>query len=215
MKLDTKTLEVLKNFNTINQSILFKPGDIISTISTGKTIMARARIGYSLPREFAIYDLSKFIGAASIMQDCDLEFEDNQLYMKSDNSTIRYSYASPSMVTASPYKEINIDSPLAEFNITYASLSNVVRAASVLELPDIVIASENGGIYLNVNNEKDTTSNNYRLKVGETNNKFKIIIKVENLKLLNRDYKVIIPEQGQLVQFKSSDIDYWIAASTG
>jgi hypothetical protein len=197
----------------INQSILFKPGDVVSTVSPNKTILARAKIEYDIPREFAIYDLSKFIGAASIMQDCDLEFEENQLYMKSSASVIRYSYASPAMIVASPYKEIPIDDPLAKFELPYATLSNIIRAANVLELPDIIITTEKNDIYIQANNEKDSTSNNYRVKVGETTNTFKLIFKVETLKLINRDYVVIVPARGQLVQFKSSDIDYWVAAS--
>lgn len=213
MKLDMKTLEVLKNFNMINQSILFKPGDVVSTVSTNKTILARAKLEHNIPREFAIYDLSKFIGAASIMQDCDLEFEESQLYMKNGTSVIRYSYASPAMITASPYKEIPIDNPLAKFEMPFNTLSSIIRAANVLELPDIIIMTEKNDIFIQANNEKDSTSNNYRVKVGETSNTFKLVFKVENLKLINRDYVVIVPERGQLVQFKSSDIDYWIAAS--
>lgn len=215
MKLDVKTLEILKNFNMINQSILFKAGDILSTVSTSKTILARAKLDYTIPREFAIYDLSTFIGAASVMPDCEIEFEENQLYMKSGSSVIRYSYASPAMITASSYKEIPINNYLAKFDLQYATLSNIIRAASVLSLPDIIITSEGGEIFIQANNDKDPTSNNYRVKVGDTENEFKLIFKVENLKLLNRDYSVIVPDRGQFVQFKSSDIDYWIASSMG
>ncbi len=213
MKLDVKTLDVLKNFNMINQNILFKPGNVVSTVSANKTILARAKLEHDIPREFAIYDLSKFIGAASIMQDCDLEFEENQLYMKNGNSVIRYSYASPAMIIASPYKEIPIENPLAKFELPFSTLSSIIRAANVLELPDIIITAENNDILIQANSEKDPTSNNYRVKVGETTNTFKLIFKVETMKLINRDYVVIVPERGQLVQFKSSDIDYWIAAS--
>ncbi len=214
MKLDVKTLDVLKNFNMINQSILFKPGNVVSTVSISKSILAIANLEHTIPREFAIYDLSKFIGAASIMQDCDLEFEENQVYMKSGGSVIRYSYASPTMITASPYKEINIDNPLATFDLSFSTLSNIVRAANVLELPDIAIMTEGNEIFIQANNEKDNTSNNYRVKVGNTSNDFKLVFKVENLKLMNRDYTVIVPERGQLVQFKASDINYWIASTT-
>lgn len=214
MKLDVKTLDVLKNFNMINQSILFKPGNVVSTVSISKSILAIANLEHTIPREFAIYDLSKFIGAASIMQDCDLEFEENQVYMKSGGSVIRYSYASPTMITASPYKMINIENPLASFDLTFSTLSNIVRAANVLELPDIVIMTEGNEIFIQASNEKDNTSNNYRVKVGNTENDFRLVFKVENLKLMNRDYTVIVPERGQLVQFKASDINYWIASTT-
>ena len=42
MKLSNETLSVLKNFASINQGILFKPGKTIRTISTHKNILAEA-----------------------------------------------------------------------------------------------------------------------------------------------------------------------------
>ena len=44
MKLDTKTLNVLKSFTPINPSILIKEGNIVSTISPTKTVLAKAKV---------------------------------------------------------------------------------------------------------------------------------------------------------------------------
>ena len=44
MKLSDKTLSLLKNFSTINQSILFKKGTRLRTISVMKNILAEATI---------------------------------------------------------------------------------------------------------------------------------------------------------------------------
>ena len=60
MKLSDKTLSFLKNFSTINQSILFKQGNKIRTISVMKNILAETTITEELPRDFGIYDLSQF-----------------------------------------------------------------------------------------------------------------------------------------------------------
>ena len=57
MKLSDKTLSLLKNFSTINQSILFKQGTKLSTISVMKNILAEATIEEELPKDFGIYDL--------------------------------------------------------------------------------------------------------------------------------------------------------------
>jgi hypothetical protein len=42
MKINNKTLNILKNFATINPSIIVKPGNTLKTISSSKTILARA-----------------------------------------------------------------------------------------------------------------------------------------------------------------------------
>ena len=44
MKLSDKTLSVLKNFSSINQSILFKQGNKLRTISVMKNILAEATV---------------------------------------------------------------------------------------------------------------------------------------------------------------------------
>ena len=44
MKLSKDTLDVLKNFATINTNILVREGNSLSTISTGKNIFAKADI---------------------------------------------------------------------------------------------------------------------------------------------------------------------------
>ena len=44
MKLSAKTIHILKNFSSINPSIMFSAGNVLSTISPIKTVMARTEI---------------------------------------------------------------------------------------------------------------------------------------------------------------------------
>ena len=57
MKLSKQTVELFKNFSTINSNLLLKPGNKIGTISSQKNIMASNTIGETIPNEFGIYDL--------------------------------------------------------------------------------------------------------------------------------------------------------------
>ena len=61
MKLSESTLLLLKNFKDINQSILFKKGNKLRTISVMKNILAEATISEEIPTDFGIYDLSQFL----------------------------------------------------------------------------------------------------------------------------------------------------------
>ena len=65
MKLSDKTLSLLKNFSNINQSILFKKGSSLRTISVMKNILAEANIEEEIPKDFAIYDLVQFLNNLS------------------------------------------------------------------------------------------------------------------------------------------------------
>ena len=66
MRLSDKTLMLLKNFSTINQSILFKKGNSLRTISVMKNILAEATIEEDIPKDFGVYDLNQFLNALSL-----------------------------------------------------------------------------------------------------------------------------------------------------
>ena len=66
MKLSESTLLLLKNFKDINQSILFKKGSKLRTMSVMKNILAEATIDEELPKDFGIYDLSQFLNGLEL-----------------------------------------------------------------------------------------------------------------------------------------------------
>ena len=65
MKLSENTISALKNFSQINQSIKISAGSTLSTISSAKTILAKATTEDVFERSFCIYELSKFLGIVS------------------------------------------------------------------------------------------------------------------------------------------------------
>ena len=68
MKLSDSTLSLLKNFSSINQSILFKEGSKLRTISVMKNILAEATVSEEFARDFGIYDLNQFLNGLSLHQ---------------------------------------------------------------------------------------------------------------------------------------------------
>ena len=76
MKLSNDTLNVLKNFASINPNLVFKPGQKLKTISEAKTILASADIVEDFPVEFGVYDLNEFLSVYNLIEDPELEFED-------------------------------------------------------------------------------------------------------------------------------------------
>ena len=73
MKLSDKTLTLLKNFSSINQSILFKKGNSLRTISVMKNILAEASIDEDIPKDFGIYDLNQFLNGMGLHQHPELD----------------------------------------------------------------------------------------------------------------------------------------------
>ena len=54
MKLSEQTVNILKNFSTINQNILVKSGSQLQTMSTMKNILGTADVSEAFPRDFGI-----------------------------------------------------------------------------------------------------------------------------------------------------------------
>ena len=58
MKLSNNTISVLKNFASINQNLVIKEGNEITTMSAMKNIVAKAEVEETFTYEVAIYDLN-------------------------------------------------------------------------------------------------------------------------------------------------------------
>ena len=72
--LSKTTLDVLKNFSTINSSIVFRQGSTVRTISNAENILAKFTGEEIFPTDFAIYDLSQFLSGISLFDNQSIEF---------------------------------------------------------------------------------------------------------------------------------------------
>ena len=61
VKLSKRTQNILKNFATINKSIVIDKGSTLRTLSVNKNIFASADITEAFPQQVAIYDLGVFL----------------------------------------------------------------------------------------------------------------------------------------------------------
>ena len=215
MKISTKTLDVLKNFSEINQSILIKKGKKLKTVSALKNILAHAEVEDDFPQEFAIYQLNEFIGVLSTMGNPDLIFHDKYVMLSQENGACtKYFYAEPSVVI-SPEKDINMPSEDINFTLLEKQYNDLLKMSSILQLNDILVKGcpKSNGQYLAVTNKKNDTSNDYSIKVGEgVTEPYKMYFKTENLKMVVGDYNVHISSKG-ISHFENMNIklDYWIA----
>jgi len=107
MKLSEETITVLKNFASINQSILIKNGSNLRTISIMKNILGEAKIQEEFPRDFAIYDLNQFLNGLNLHQDPDLDFTDNSyVTIREGKRKAKYFFADPEVIVSPPEKQI-------------------------------------------------------------------------------------------------------------
>ena len=213
MKLSDKTISVLKNFSSINQSILFKEGSKLRTISVMKNILAEATVTEEFMKDFGIYDLNQFLNGLSLHQSPELDFQnDGYVVIREGRSRSKYFFADPNVIVTPPEKDITLPTEDVCFEVSTDQLEKLLKASAVYQLPDLSAVGEAGVIKLVVRDKKNDTSNDYAVVVGETDKDFSFNFKVENIKVLPGTYEVVV-SQKLLSRFtsKNHDLTYYIA----
>jgi len=213
MKLSNETLTVLKNFSSINQGIQFKQGTKLTTVSAGKTVLAQANLKDEFPQDFCVYDLNQFLSVHSLHKDSDLSFDDSNVIFKSGRSSTKYRKTAKEMIVTPPEKEITLPSVDVSFTLSEEDYNNIMKVASVLSSPHIAVESDGDAVQLVAFDALDNSAHTNSIQVGEGNgNKYKIVFKTENIKLIPGSYEVQISFKG-IGHFKNTkdDIQYWIA----
>lgn len=213
-KLSTQTLDILKNFASINSNLIVKSGEVLSTISEAKNIMATAEISETFQSTFGIYDLNEFISMFSLMSDPDLDFTADSVVFKSGRTKASYRFADQSILTT-PKSKINM--PTSDLTVSIGSdlLTQIRKAAGVLGHTIVSIGGEAGIITLSVIDPKNSTANTFSVVLDDANTNtsvFDLQFLIANLKVIPGDYEVNI--SSKLISHwtnTSAPINYYIA----
>tara|TARA_B100001079_G_scaffold266932_1_gene274867 strand:+ start:921 stop:1604 length:684 start_codon:yes stop_codon:yes gene_type:complete len=226
MIINNETVETLKNFAEINQSLVIETGDVIKTVSEQTNVLAKAKLGQSFPQDFAIYDLNKFLGVLSLFAEPQFDFSEKSIKIQSSidannfvagDSVAEYQFANMSLFENERTilaKDINLPSEEAVFRLEEKYLISIMRAAAVMSLPEIAVVANDGKLKIQAIDAK-TSVDSYAVELGESTSNFKMIFKIENLKLMRGSYDVKISDKG-LGYFKNTgrELEYWIATET-
>ena len=104
MKITNETIQLLKNYATINSNILIREGSTLSTISSGGNIFATAKISEVFPKEVAIYDLNSLLALLTLTDDQEVDFGDKSLTITKDGGEFEYYYSEPNILLPKPEK---------------------------------------------------------------------------------------------------------------
>ena len=215
MKLSSDTLKILQNFSTINQSILFKPGNVQRTLSPQKNIFAEAVIKEEFPIECGIYELPKFLNALTLFDEPELNFQTTYVEITSAKSSnkIKYFYANATLIVTPPDKTLSIDEEVDSFNLDQDTLSKLSKAAVIMGVPDFVIESNGKERVIKTCNNKSKSSNTFTVSQKVKNgNAYNVVLNNDNLKIISDDYNVVIGKiKGtNITQFIGTTAKYWI-----
>ena len=215
--LSKKTLDVLKNFSTINSSIVFRKGSTVRTISNAENILAKFTGEEVFPSDFAIYDLSQFLSGISLFNDPQLEFTSNDyVSIRGGRTSAKYYFSDPEITLKSaPEKNVNFPGADLQFNLSGDDLIALQKASAVYGLPDLTFQSEEGldTIKLILRDKENDTSNTYDITVaGCATGTYSLDVKIDNIRVLPGDYSIKV-SKALISEWSNANVDltYYIA----
>ena len=214
MKVSERTINLLKNYANINQSIEFREGNVLKTVSPLNTILASVEVEEVFSRTFPIYELSRFLGTLDLFNNPELDFTDNGVSITDDKHEATYRYCgSSSMFQTPPDKDITFPDAEINFDLSQEQFKKTINAANTLGLPEVIVEGNGSDIQLVVSDTGNTSSDIFSTPVGTTDKTFRMIFKTENLnKIMEGTYDVSLSSK-RISHFKreGDTLQYWIA----
>ena len=219
MKLSKHTLNMLKNFSDINMSIEIKQGNVLRTVSVQKNILAQAELEDEFPKDFAIYELNRFLGAASLFDDPEFEFNAKSAKIGTTRHSVDYVYCDPSMIVTPPENNITFPDPEVKFTLSQDALSQVMKASNILGTPEIAIEGgphPNDSIRIKALDVNNDSTDTFQVVLDEkSGNTFRFVFKTENMKMVSGNYDVEISSKGiSHFSLQGTELQYWIATES-
>jgi hypothetical protein len=206
MKISKSTIEILKNYSSINQNILIKEGNVLTTRTVAKNVFVSSVVDTEFPKEFGIYNLSTFLGVLSLFSDPDVELSDKSMIISQGKNKVQYLFASPDVLDY-PEKAINMPVIDAEFVLTEENLKSIMKAGAVLGSTDLKISGDGTIITCETVDPKNPSANTFSVEVGETDREFSAFIKLETIKLPSGTYNVGLSSK-KIAKFENTGIAY-------
>jgi hypothetical protein len=211
MKFNENIIKIFENFSELNPSIIVKEGNKLETISISRSILAEALLPVVFEKQFAIYNLPRFIHTFKLFKEPDFIFEDKYVTIQEQNKSLRYMYAEERTMDKCkvPENKLSIDAPDIEFKITKENIKEIQKAIKVLNLPNFVFEGNGTNIFFKADNVENPTSDSYSVCVGETDKTFKGIFDASSLKMMEDDYKIEISNSG-ISKFIGKTVTYYV-----
>ena len=133
VKLSKRTQNILKNFATINKSIVIDQGSRIRTLSVNKNIFASADITETFPQQVAIYDLGVFLSSLSLFENPVFDFSNPQKLITTDEgseSKGTFYYSDPTVIAKVPDKGIQ----MPDIDVNFTLKTDVISDLSLIHI---------------------------------------------------------------------------------
>ena len=216
MKLSVNTLEILKNYATFNTGIFFRKGNLLRSLSTGKTVLAEATIDETIPADFCVYELNQLLSILSLSKgspEWTLRGNDIVIEGLDGRSKITYRCCNETNIKTPPEKNIELLTSDATFLLTEVDYNWIMRSASVLGSPNITVEGVDGFISLRAMDAQDDSAHTDTIQIcPHTGDDFHFLFKTANWVMMPGSYTVTISSKNAAhFSNTSRKLQYWVA----
>lgn len=190
MKFSEPQMEILSLFMNINPSIMFKPGQKVSTISNNRNILGSCTFkDVEFESKAPIYDLGNMMKTIKVLSrnntsSPEVEFNTNRVEISNNGSRMKYYYAEERMITVPPENINSLGEPAVITKLTNDQLIQIFGTASHYQLPDLCFQGKEGKLFAIVTDKRNSTSNSLEIELGEADKEFCFCMKIENMSIL-------------------------------
>ena len=196
MRLSPETIELLRNFSAINNSIVISPGNILRTINSERNVFAKATVPETFPRDIPIYELRQFLSIFSLHKDADVDFSHEHYILVSQGHTkMKFYYADLFSLTKNlniPTQDYPFDDVVISVTLESELIERVRKAANLYALTDLSLVGRDGMTELVVHNKEDASSKSYNIEIGNTESEFTLNFVEKNIMILPGAYRLDI-----------------------
>lgn len=219
--LSLETLDIMKNFATINPSIYIRGGDVLTTLAISNKIMGKAKVTETFPCDIPIYDLPKFLNQLKLYSEpvMDVNADEKFLTIRDDDpekqeASTKWTFSDPATIHK-PDKMLPVPEPDILFELSQHHLQSILKSSGILGFETLVLKRENDDhISISVVNMDKMNGTQYKITIPATfNGDFKtieIVFKTELLKIQDRSFSIALSKK-MYSHWHSEDVEYFIA----
>lgn len=216
MKLTKETLNILKNFSTLNNGIILKEGNILITKNITNVVYAEATLNQTIEQEIGIYDLNAFLGNMNLVgDDADISVDERTGDIRISNDRVKINYpSSSSAAIVSPKGRVNAPASDVDYIVSNDDLKQIMKMSRHLQVSRLEFFPCDGRLMIRGWQEvdKEHPVEMFCLDMGEYTGTydFHFFIRVDNMKLIDGDYKISFTRR-KAAWLQTEHVSYMIA----
>jgi hypothetical protein len=216
MKFSDTSLAIFRNFSSINQSIVLKPGKVQRTVAEDRVILAEHVLDEDIPYECGIYDFPQFLANINNLDKPDVEFYPDRVMISDETVKIVYHPCSAALITTPGDKSLDLPSVDVEFSLTKDMIQKILKVSSINALSRFSVVGEEGFVKIRVHDNSDTSNSGEMVVLSNYGGKdFESKFNIEHIRMYPDDYNVRLAF-GQFAVFENTrkTLRYYIATQT-